>query len=89
MSGAGGSSVGNIQHISGTFCHLLGRRGRPGQVAGMGGQWTGDGDDRQMTALAGGADGGGVGNILHIPGRGGHDAWWETPGGNSDSDGGR
>jgi len=88
MSRVGGGSIGNIQHISGTFCCLPGRRGWPGQVASVGGQWTGDGNDGQMTAPAGRADGGGVGNILHIPRRGGHDAWWEMPGGNGDSDGG-
>ena len=44
------------------------------QRSAWGGRLTGDSDDRRMTAMAGGADGGSVGNIRHIVGEKGHNA---------------
>ena len=50
-----------------TYCRSILPVG--GRVDGRVGGWlTGDGDDGRMTAPAGGADSGSIGNICHIPG---------------------
>lgn len=65
--------------MTGTGGQLAGD-GDDGMTAGGRWQWhsawggwlTGDGDGGQMTAMAGGVDGGSIGNIWHIAGEKGH-----------------